>query len=156
MGWNYLSIPKCQRLHRWRLGMDKWFHNFHVCNYLSMLGLTVNHVTKLRPGKQSKTHISRDILFTSRSLIQCFRLCLLLHMTKSISCTVILWFTPCDTITHENHKWNIMLGTAKSNRHIAIQAATRGSSRVISYCHFVLVNVQAAGSESFVNSRCMT
>ena len=23
MGWNYLSIPKLQRLHRWSLGMDK-------------------------------------------------------------------------------------------------------------------------------------
>ena len=23
VGWNYLSIPKLQRLHRWSLGMDK-------------------------------------------------------------------------------------------------------------------------------------
>ena len=26
VGWNYLSIPKLQRLHRWSLGMDKLFH----------------------------------------------------------------------------------------------------------------------------------
>ena len=26
MGWNYLSIQKVQTLHRWSLGMDKWFH----------------------------------------------------------------------------------------------------------------------------------
>ena len=26
MGWNYFSIPKFQRLHRWSLGMEKWFH----------------------------------------------------------------------------------------------------------------------------------
>ena len=41
MGWNYFSIPKLQRLHRWSLGMDKWFHPTHYdgCNYLSMLGL---------------------------------------------------------------------------------------------------------------------
>ena len=25
MEWNYLSIPKLQRLHRWSLGMDKLF-----------------------------------------------------------------------------------------------------------------------------------
>ena len=48
MGWNYLSIPKLQRLHRWSLGMDKQFHPIHynVCNYLSMLGLKLNHVSK--------------------------------------------------------------------------------------------------------------
>ena len=26
MGWNYLSIPKLQWLHRWSLRRDKWFH----------------------------------------------------------------------------------------------------------------------------------
>ena len=26
MGWNYLSIPKLQRFHRWSIGMDKSFH----------------------------------------------------------------------------------------------------------------------------------
>ena len=39
MGWNYLSIPKPQRSHRWSLGMDKYVHPTHYngCNYLSML-----------------------------------------------------------------------------------------------------------------------
>ena len=48
MGWNYWSIPKLQRLHRWSLGMDKWFHPtfYNECNYLSMLGLKLNHVSK--------------------------------------------------------------------------------------------------------------
>ena len=48
MEWNYLSIPKLQRLHRWSLGMDKWFHPilYNGCNYLSMLGLKLNHVSK--------------------------------------------------------------------------------------------------------------
>ena len=48
MGWNYLSIPKLQRLHRWSLGMDKKFHPMHYngCDYLSMLGLKLNHVIK--------------------------------------------------------------------------------------------------------------
>ena len=46
MGWNYLSIPKLQRLHRWSLGMDKQFHPtvYYVCSYL--LGLKLNHVSK--------------------------------------------------------------------------------------------------------------
>ena len=44
MGLNYLSIPKLQRLYRWSLGMDKWFHPTLCtgCNYLSMLGLKLN------------------------------------------------------------------------------------------------------------------
>ena len=43
MGSNYLAIPKLQRLHRWSLGMAKWFHPtlYWVCDYLSMLGLKV-------------------------------------------------------------------------------------------------------------------
>ena len=48
MGWNYLSIPKLQRCNRWSLGMDKKFHLtlYQACNYLSMLGLKLNHVSK--------------------------------------------------------------------------------------------------------------
>ena len=43
---NYVSIPKLQRLHRWSLGMDKWFNPTLSCvhNYLSMLGLKLNSV----------------------------------------------------------------------------------------------------------------
>ena len=46
VGWNYLSIRKLQRVHRWSLGsirwslgMDKHFHltYYWTCNYLSML-----------------------------------------------------------------------------------------------------------------------
>ena len=48
MGWNYLPIPKLQRCNRWSLGMDKWFNPtlFWACDYLSMLGLKLNHVSK--------------------------------------------------------------------------------------------------------------
>ena len=48
MGWNYLSIPKLQWLHHWSLGMDKQFHPtlYNGCNYLSMLGLKLNRVSK--------------------------------------------------------------------------------------------------------------
>ena len=48
MGWNYLSIPKLQRCNRWSLGMDKLFHPtlYQVYDYLSMLWLKLNHVSK--------------------------------------------------------------------------------------------------------------
>ena len=52
MGWDYLSIPKLQWLHRWSLGMGKLFHPklFNGCNYLSVLGLMLNHVSKKGHG----------------------------------------------------------------------------------------------------------
>ena len=52
MGWKYPSIPKLQRLHRWSLGMDKQFHPmlYHECNYLSILGLKWNLVSKGAPS----------------------------------------------------------------------------------------------------------
>ena len=48
MGCNYLSISKLQRLHRWSLEMDKKFHPTlnTGCDYLSMLGLKLNYVSK--------------------------------------------------------------------------------------------------------------
>ena len=48
MGWNYISIPKLQRLHRWCLEMGKWFHptTYNWCYYLCMPGLKLNHVSK--------------------------------------------------------------------------------------------------------------
>ena len=59
MGRNYLSIPQLQRCNRWSLGMDKYFHpTYHrACDYLSMLGLKLNHVSKRGPwtSQNSKT-----------------------------------------------------------------------------------------------------
>ena len=48
MGWNYLSIPKHHRCSRSSLGMDNLFHPtlFGTCDYLSMLGLKLIHVSK--------------------------------------------------------------------------------------------------------------
>ena len=48
VGWNYLSIPKLQRLHRWSLRMNKEFHTtpYSGCNYLSMLYLQLIHVSE--------------------------------------------------------------------------------------------------------------
>ena len=51
MGWNYLSIPKLQRCNRWSSGMDKKFSPTlcWTCDYLSMLGLKLTHVSKMGP-----------------------------------------------------------------------------------------------------------
>ena len=45
-------FPKLQRLHRWSLGMDIQFHTIYhcACDYLSMLGLKLIHVSKGGPG----------------------------------------------------------------------------------------------------------
>ena len=50
-GMNHLPI---QPLHRWSLGMDKWFllTFYNGCDYLSMLGLKLIHVRKRAPRKQ--------------------------------------------------------------------------------------------------------
>ena len=52
MEWNSLSIPKLQRCNRWSLGMDKLFLPmlYKGCNYLSMMGLKLNHVSKWGPS----------------------------------------------------------------------------------------------------------
>ena len=52
MVWNYLSIPKLQRYNCWNLGMDRSLHPtiYNWCNYLSMMGLKLNHVSKWAPG----------------------------------------------------------------------------------------------------------
>ena len=56
MEWNYLYIPKLQQRNRWILGIDKQFHLtlYQACDYLSMLGLKLNHV---------KTHDKNNIFY---------------------------------------------------------------------------------------------
>ena len=48
MGWNDLSIPQLQQCNSWSLGIDKKFHPtlYWACDYLSMLGLKLIHVSK--------------------------------------------------------------------------------------------------------------
>ena len=54
MGWNYVSILKLQRLYRWSLGMDKWFHPtlYWVCNYVFMLEWKLSMLVKGVSGKR--------------------------------------------------------------------------------------------------------
>ena len=46
--WDAITIPKLQQCNRWSLRMDKWLHPelYTGCNYLSMQGLKLNHVSK--------------------------------------------------------------------------------------------------------------
>ena len=74
MGWNYLSITKLQRLHRWRLVMDKYFHPtlYLGCNYIFMLGLKLIHVSKsgpwyFRPQHQKYCHLQPPVWQSSES-----------------------------------------------------------------------------------------
>ena len=54
MWWNYWSIPKLQRFHRWSLGMDKYFSTLYwIYDYLSMPVLNLNHISD-RDSKNSK------------------------------------------------------------------------------------------------------
>ena len=47
--WNYLSVPKSPRLHRWSLEMDlrSYLTLDHRCNYLSVMKYTSGRVNKL-------------------------------------------------------------------------------------------------------------
>ena len=51
---NCLFISKLQRDNRWSLGMDKLFHLTlnQACDYLSMLELKLNHVSKSDPRRK--------------------------------------------------------------------------------------------------------
>ena len=59
MGWNHLSIPKLQQLHRWSLGMDRKFHStfYYGCNWLPMLGLKLIYVSKTGSGHNTQGEI---------------------------------------------------------------------------------------------------
>ena len=81
MGWNYLSIHKLQRLHRWSLGMDKQFHPtlYWTCDYLSMLGLKFNHVSK-------RDHRCTDCVWWNNETRQMICISHHRHMSYTIIC----------------------------------------------------------------------
>ena len=63
VGWNYLSIPKLQRLHRWSLGMAKQFHPklYWTYTYLSRLVLKLNYISKMDPSCDIRLHICKSV-----------------------------------------------------------------------------------------------
>ena len=63
MGWNYVSIPKLQRLHRGTWAMDKQFHRtlYNRCDYLSMLGLI--YVNERTPDPLTMDNFRRQCFF---------------------------------------------------------------------------------------------
>ena len=64
-GINYLSIPKLQRCNRWSLGMDKHFYPTlcNGCYYLSIVGLTLSHVSKNSHGSEHSQKYLRMQIF---------------------------------------------------------------------------------------------
>ena len=84
MRWYYLSILKLQRLHRWSLGMDKKFHPTHYnrCNYLSMLGLKLIHVSK-------RGHCCVFFLYSMTvkyiSCTSCYRICIVIKAITTLN-----------------------------------------------------------------------
>ena len=67
-----LSIPKLQRCNRWSLGMDKQFNPtfYQACNYLYMLGLKLNHVSKKGPWDVNLYYQDRKGLITTSQKLQ--------------------------------------------------------------------------------------
>ena len=65
VGWNYLSILKRQRLHRWGLLMDNSFHLtlYNECNYLFMRGLKLMHFNEMGPTT-AKTFLAMSCCIT--------------------------------------------------------------------------------------------
>ena len=124
MKWNHLSIPK---LHRWSLGMGKWFHPilYRACAYLSML----IHVSKRAPGykqyKENETvvHILWDMLYMQMDMLCRTHLgwimiwlpmhpgviCYLVSVTRSDNTAAITYtlhiglkWTPCSNLLRKN------------------------------------------------------
>ena len=70
VGWNYLSVPKIQLLHHWCLWMHNEFHPSlnNEFNYLSILELSKDHVSKRDPGQ---CNLGEEIMFYFTIIILC-------------------------------------------------------------------------------------
>ena len=78
-GWNYLSIPKLQRLHRWCLGMDKSRHPtlYDGCKYLSTLGSKLTNISIIKRANSVIMTLSICKIYNSREI--------------NTSCNIIIW-----------------------------------------------------------------
>ena len=74
MGWNYLSIPKCQRLY---FDVWEWISNFtphimdYTMDYLSMVELKLIHISK---GDNRETEMEKFHYRNSSSALRCINL----------------------------------------------------------------------------------
>ena len=104
MGLNYLSIPKLQRCNRWSLGMDKKFHPivYNECDYLSMLGLKLNPVSKRGPW----WHYNGDIGLLALAQVRACCLKARSHYLNQcwIVIKVVLWHLPEIDFTRSGHE----------------------------------------------------
>ena len=98
MGWNYLSIPKLQRCNRWSLAMDKSFRPtlYWACDYLSMLGFKLNHVSKRGPSWcLQSTQYNQTIWFLITAKPQCTYPISLNAPFETEMCTFLFWMAYC-------------------------------------------------------------
>ena len=87
---------------RWSLGMDKLFHPtlFWACNYLSMLGLKLNHVSK-RGHSSDKTNEIQSFLTTCHYTVENYQRSTKLMITYNLP----NWLSQCFTYKHLEVCW---------------------------------------------------
>ena len=127
MRWSYVSISNLQRLHRWSLGMAKWFHPtlYDECDSLSMLGFKLIHVK----GPTASYPLVRMVGF-DKATVADFR----------FRCHFVVAYAQTPTIPHRElygMYWNVNVILMKFSRvhwklsfwKLSMQTATQISSK---------------------------
>ena len=161
VGWNYLSIPKFQRLPRLSLGMDKQFHPtlYDWCDYISRQGLKLIHVSKkglnVAHGVIKCWFISNQIEKPLRLLSnrhRCLRLCYLgrvrpCALYKLINQTPWTQGIRCDDL-HKHYKLSLINGLVVSSSERLSDGShemiTRGLSAYAASLLFSKIGVQTS------------
>ena len=140
--WNYLSIPKLQQLYRWSLEMDKQFHPtvYNGYNYLSMLGLKLNHVSKRGHWWLFYSGLNRHqtILHTFLNFFLNLTLSGVPHLYKQLPNGQYL-SDLCKMCNLEANLWKIWIGDHRILTYIFKweRLNTAGQSRPVSISHWV-------------------
>ena len=112
MGWNYLSIRKLQRMHRWSYGMNMYFHStcYRACDCLSIRGLKLTHVRQnasdvknwmtsphrwLRFVTKFEPKQERDHSFSTRQIEKTMKSQLVISQMLKCSLMYVMWTRPC-------------------------------------------------------------
>ena len=105
VGWNYLSLLKLQRLHRWSLGMDNKFHPkcYLAHEYLSMLGCWSMFVKGSPSGHQINISPNAAIKqYNNLSLMVIFLFIIFIHTPSSCRAQIMCW-----NPQHNECNWNL-------------------------------------------------
>ena len=113
MGWNYLALPKRQRLHSWSLGMDSQFNlqktifgDFCICDALIYDNTNMKTLEQLIVWfyfywTSNKTH--QGVKKLPKLITQYIKKKFKRHINIGIYTYFLLWLSPCDT-----HKTSMM------------------------------------------------